>query len=131
MSAAINIELQVTDENLCSIVVTAIESGISYWARSMEYAHGCATSEPDEWYAEFRHAWWVPCGNALAFRLDDEDRWVRLDREGLLRGLRMWIMRHKATGAVQPDGTIETGWIDAGDADCIVQYAVFGELVYG
>jgi hypothetical protein len=56
-----------------------------------------------------------------------------------MKGLQMWIDEHHKVqlvrinnSSIYPYGytTIDTGNIDADDADCIVQYALFGELKY-
>ena len=41
------------------------------------------------------------------------------------------MSRSTSYGAVSGDGKVDCGEIDAGCADAIIQYALFGDLVFG
>jgi len=72
-------------------------------------------------------------GNQLSFYLYDEKAPRTLDLSRFLSGVRLW-MEHSGRLLVSEDNDdayIDAGEIDAADADAIVQYALFGELVYG
>ena len=46
-----------------------------------------------------------------------------------VNGLKLWVEKHPKNAF--PIYENEIGDIDADDADCILQYALFGELVFG
>lgn len=52
-----------------------------------------------------------------------------LTLDKFLRGLATYI--GSCYGYVVENGSLETGVIDAEGADCIVQYALFGDVIYG
>ena len=61
---------------------------------------------------------------------DDGKYWLSLDR--LLNGIEQWIKSGgDKYGAVCIDGTLYCGNIDAECADAIIQFALFGDIVYG
>lgn len=61
---------------------------------------------------------------------DDSEKW-ELDLERFLNGFKLWVEQGlDKYGAVQKDGTVDCGEIDAACADEIVQLALFGEIVY-
>lgn len=109
-------------EFLKDILITAVEGGCDYWAFNRGY-------DPDNGVVEFLEDEHDP-------RAADAP-WQKVDVDMIARGLAKikqpgfkinkqtlgWIM----TGDVNNDA----GDIDADAADCIVQAALFGELVYG
>lgn len=72
-------------------------------------------------------------GNQLLFHLYDDKATRTLDLSRFLAGVRLWIEHSGRLPVSEDDGDayIDAGEIDAADADAIVQYALFGELVYG
>ena len=59
--------------------------------------------------------------------LHDGTRWHELTKSHLMQGMQQWI----DSQTFKPGDAFDIGNIDAGDADSIVQYAIFGELKYG
>jgi hypothetical protein len=127
--ATAKIEIGLTASDVDNIMVTAIEGGIGYWAR--------LENDTDEWKDKpenISSAQWathlllqgkfVLFSDSEIFDESDPD-YVHppLTLEGLAKG---YALNHKK----RPwDSSIENG--DATTCDCIVQYAIFGELVYG
>ena len=72
------------------------------------------------------------CGGTLElFDAESDDKWT-LTRDMLLRGIKQWAeFGGDPCLAILGNGTLDTGEIDAEVADMIVQYALFGEVVYG
>lgn len=56
-----------------------------------------------------------------------------LDRDKFLAGFKLWLEndRDSYDAIDYSDGSVDCGQIDATCADEIVQYALFGELVFG
>ena len=65
--------------------------------------------------------------------VDEQDtEWYELDIEKFIQGFRLWLENGgDCYGAVSGDGKVDCGEIDAGCADAIIQYALFGDLVFG
>lgn len=61
----------------------------------------------------------------------EEDEIYELNLEKFLTGFKLWVAQGMdAYGAVS-GREVDCGMIDAGDADSIIQLALFGEVVYG
>lgn len=110
---------QLTDENISDILITAFEGGINYW---------CSTPiNVPEWPegAIFASDVIVKNKPILIFN-EDEDKWMELNLEKVLHGIKMFLSSHSLSCDFFLDGQF-----DASDADTIVQYALFDEIVYG
>lgn len=106
--------MQYTHEQIDDLMVTALEGGISYWCsrakvkdgdyRGSEYASGV-----------------ISRGGTLVLKDFEQEVEYDLDATMLAKGIRM---------AANHNGFTFDDY-DAADADNVIQYAVFGELVYG
>lgn len=104
------IEIDVTEEQLKDLVITAIEGGITgMWAKISGYSPSEGTVEVD----------------------DGESGTLKVSTRVIARGL-------KLCAAAKPDegGWAFAAWLkdrigDAIIADVILQFGVFGEVVYG
>ena len=112
-----------TDQDMEDIMVTALEGGIGYWA--------CLDNTLPEWDGQPSDtptavwAWKILSeGGTLHFQdaEDDEEKW-ELTLQKLYCGIAQTIQE------TYWDGDMDC--IDAEVADSIIQYALFGELVYG
>jgi len=133
MQHKVNIEVKITSTEIDHIICTAIEGGINYWCESYYGSGGDFSLLPENQVAmkyEWEH---LVYGGYLTM---DEDGNIehKLDQESFMKGLQMWIDKHPSNVDIitlpNKYTTINTGQIDADDADCIVQYALFGELKY-
>ena len=139
MVHTVNVKIKVTSSEIDNIMCTAIEGGINYWCDGY-YGSGGDFSLLPENQVEIKYEWeHLVYGGYLTMTEDTSDldssnfdkdgnllingMTHKLDQEKFMKGLQMWIDKHHVT-------TIDTGDIDADDADCIVQYALFGELKY-
>lgn len=117
-------EVSLSQENIDDIMVSALEGGINYW---------CCKAEVVE---EKRCGGWgheqIARGGALILHdAESSDKW-ELNLEKFLNGVKLWLQNgDDRYGALQCDGTLDTGEIDADMADMIVQYSIFGEVVFG
>ncbi|HWT40483.1 MAG TPA: hypothetical protein VN081_04445 [Dongiaceae bacterium] len=101
----------ITDEELADLMTTAL-AGIAYWANLAKLA-----DENDEFDGYLSNA--LALGKPLKIHVIDEpdDEWHTLTLEKVLEGL------SKRT-------SFDPLNYDALDGDAIIQYALFGELVY-
>jgi hypothetical protein len=111
-------EFEITDQELSDLMVTALEGGINYWCS------GCDVVEPD---GNLRPSdALLEDGWCLSFLDMDPMVAILLDKEGLLNGVaRAMEWGNFATVEALMDGH------DAETADVMIQFALFGEIVYG
>jgi hypothetical protein len=121
----VTLTCNVDKQTLFYLFVTALEGGIGYWSVCDQY-HWCAEGGEDDldgFYATVEET--------------EEDAPVthRIDAACILRGLQFFAqpgngykhVRQVARAVLMGDDAD----YDAGDADCIVQAGLFGEVVYG
>lgn len=124
ISFKIQIEKTVTAQEIEDIMVTALEGGIGYWACLLddepEFENKPKNIQTSQYAVEL-----LLLGKTIKFQdaEDDEGEIWELTIEKLLAGIA------QNTKERPHDCNIEDG--DDITADCIVQYALFGEIVYG
>lgn len=110
----IQLSFDLTDEFLADVATTAIEGGINYWTSRVQRidvdTFALTDEETDEGYLVTHQM----LANAI-------ERILGLDPTGTTG------IDSIASAVFERDA----GAIDAIDADCIVQVAVFGEVLYG
>lgn len=124
-------DVTIRNEDIDDIMVSALEGGINYWCRKAEVA-GDYLGE----YASDQ----ISRGGELILHDTEENKTYTLSKEKFLEGLKKYI----AAGNTEcidreTDGigiytgklNIDTCNIDANAADSIIQYAVFGDVIYG
>lgn len=121
----INVNVVVTNEDIENIIVTAIEGGIGYWA--------CLINEGKDWDDKPHNiSTSVHVANLLMKRkgvwfydtdegMNKESMW-ELTIDKFLSGLKMWVAKNKR---------VDFDNVDANDADHILQYALFNDIIYG
>ena len=134
--AKIKVEMYVTvtDEDIDDIMSCALEGGINYWCDGIKVV--------GEYLGEYGSEQ-IARGGKLKVHLeepfDDEDtETYELDKEKFLKGVEMYIKNPDKPYEivcfdtdVDGDLTIDTCMVDADVADMIIQYALFGEIVFG
>ena len=130
------IEREITEEVALDILTTAIEGGIGYWA--------CLLNDDPDWVAarkqwKAEHKDETPCycdtalqvmknGKAVKFEdaEDDSEVW-ELTMDKFLNGIKLYEEKHGRNVTKMMDD----GDFDAEDADCVIQYGLFNEVVFG
>ena len=115
-------KVKLTDEDIDDIVCTALEGGITYWCSSAEVVGGKYLGE----YASDQ----ISRGGSLRLYDAEEDKSYELTKYKFVTGFALACRDGYLDEAFDGDG-FDTGEIDAELADVIVQYALFGEVVYG
>ena len=146
-------EVVICDEDIDNVLSAALEGGISYWCKTADIvgdlrgidgspAYSSSPSLGGEVYL-CEH---VLHGGTLKLKVPDNDSptseeeysWLRLDKEELQRGIRLWLEKTfnrntMKTVTYRDDANVlrlDLALVDAEMADAIVQYALFGELVF-
>jgi hypothetical protein len=115
-------KFQLTDENIRDLIITAFEGGINYWCSGVVESYGDGGPHTSKYDV-------IPNNGILILGDDIEGRWVALTLPGLLNGIKMFCNLRGTTPANYFDS--DYGDYDADDADGMIQFAVFGEWVYG
>ena len=114
------IEVNLTQQDIDDIMVTALEGGINYWCRKAkvvgEYLGECASEQISRG------------GTLVLYDAESSDQW-ELTLEKFLNGVKLYF--EQGCHVQVEDNAIDAGDIDAGDADCIIQFALFGKEVFG
>ena len=119
----VEIRVELTQQDIDDIMVAALEGGINYWCDE-------AAVEGGEYLGKYASDQ-ISRGGTLLLHDTDEDAYRKLDLEKFLKGFKLWLENGgDQYGAVQGH-EVHCCNIDAGCADEIVQYALFGEVVYG
>jgi len=120
MELNINYKVELDNECIDDIMATALEGGITYWCDAAEVV--------GDYLGEYASEQ-ISRGGTLKLHDSEEDETYELTLDKFLAGLA------KAIGEggldVLHEGKIDPSSIDAEDADVIIQYAIFGEVVYG
>ncbi len=118
------IAVKLTQENIDDIMVGALEGGINYWCCEAEVVE-------EKRCSDWGHEQIARDGALILHDAKSDDKW-ELNLEKFLNGVKLWIQNgDDQYHALQKDGTLDTCQIDAEMADLIIQYALFGEVVFG
>lgn len=113
---------------LCGVMCSAVEGGINYWAETRHYEWGSengrfklgAIDKPTFEYSSVE---------VRDFE-DTEGQWHQVTIDTIAKGIR--LLTSKQVGVADRIlGYIASDDIDSDAADCIVQAALFGKIVYG
>ena len=147
MSIELTIKKTLSEEEIADVITTAIEGGIGYWAylnndtrewadarkalKAAKIAKG--ESDPSVYYDEII---WALLSNGMSVQFidaeaddydnPDADQVWELTMEKFVKGLEIYEAER---GSIKK--ALEDGNFDAVEGDCVFQYALFGELIYG
>ncbi|BAQ90817.1 hypothetical protein [uncultured Mediterranean phage uvMED] len=133
----LNVQIELKPDDINDILCTAFEGGVDYWCSGIVGSDGdleLINNGAVEIEYEYEH---VGYGGKLEVHVQANNNTAMiLDLENFQSGLQKWMDKNPNSVEVHHDyrnkyTTLDIGNIDAGDADCIVQYALFGKLVYG
>lgn len=114
------IEVELSTEDIDDIMCAALEGGICYWCGRAEVV--------GNYLGEYASEQIARGGSLLLHDAESADAW-ELNREKFLNGMKLYF--EQGCHVRVEDNHIDTCDIDADDADCIVQLAIFGEVMFG
>lgn len=120
MKLTINFDIIYRNQDIDDIICTALEGGINYWCDCVEVE--------GEYLGEYASEQ-ISRGGTLTFHDSEKPYQYKLTLDKFIKGLKTFI-RERGLDAIY-DLDIETFDIDADDADAIIQYALFDEIIYG
>lgn len=119
----------VTDEDIDDIMCSAFEGGITYWCGRVEVV--------GEYLGEYASEQISRGGELILWDAENDDESYRLNKEMLLEGIRLAIKNRDFEeyrwyeNRWYENNGLDCTQVDADVADCIIQYALFGEVVFG
>jgi hypothetical protein len=134
----IPVEIEVDDEWVQDVICTVVEGGISYWCPCITPigdTAGKAVKEAPIPFSEICASVLLLGGSLLLHAIESDDRGheeeYALTLEKLLKGAALWAKaRLNDAASLGELFSFDPGDIDADAADCIVQFGLFGKLVY-
>lgn len=131
MSNSLVLSMSVSDDFLEMVMVTAFDDphgACWYWAtpvRSSVLSGSYLTLEDDG--KTWKSVWCT----ATDSENDTEYAVIVVDKHALMHGLRLAVQDGHDSDIVKAVQDDDAGMVDGDMADAIVQYGVFGEIVYG
>lgn len=114
------IDVNLSQQDIDDIMAVALDGGICYWCRKAEVV--------GEYLGEYASDQ-ISRGGALILHDAESAQTWELTLEKFLKGVKLYF--EQGCHVQVEDNAIDTCDIDANDADCIVQFSVFGEVVFG
>lgn len=130
-SIKLDLSITVTDEDIDDIMVGALEGGINYWCSEAEVV--------GEYLGKFASEQ-ISKGGMLKIWVDEpfdeeDTEFYWLNKKKLMAGIKMYFedpaMPYDIFDRIEKEYRIDTCQADAVVCDMIVQFALFGEIVYG
>lgn len=119
----VTIEVPFTEQDIENVIVTAFEGGTDYWMGLIRKKDQFDAKPKDEPISTWITKLLLEGQEVEVCDIEDRsERWV-LTLQKILAGI-------AKNAKERPDNAYKENW-DADDADCIIQYALFGEMVYG
>lgn len=119
----VEIEVKLSRQDIDDIMVGALEGGITYWCQEAEVV--------GDYLGEYASDQISRGGKLILHDAESSDKW-ELTLEKFLNGVKLWLQNgDDRYHALQKDGTLDTCNVDGEMADLIVQYAIFGEVIFG
>lgn len=119
-SVKIEISVTVTDEVIDIIMFNALDGGVDGWCKKVEVVGDCLAE-----YADYQ----ISRGGQLKFSNEDGEEFI-LDKEKLLKGIEYACAQYGIVEVYYGGFCVDVNCIDEDVAGEIVQYALFGEVLY-
>lgn len=126
-------KVALSEEDITDIVIEGLEHGIGYWSildnTGKEYEEA-----PEDEPVAITTAELLLAGKTIIFEdTEDENEKWELTLEKLLAGIQMYLNTPNGKGCLESDleeCVLNPCNVDADTADCMFQYALFGEIVF-
>ena len=121
----VDMQIKVTSEDVDDIMAGGLDGGIIYW---------CDKAEPvGDYLGEYASEQISKGGKIMLYDFEEGEKYC-LDLEKLLKGIKLWAENPVGRSCLEyMDGklVIDCCNADAVVCDAIIQYALFGDVVYG
>lgn len=119
----VSLELIITREDIDNILSGALDGGITYW---------CGEAEVVGKYLGEYASEQISRGGELVLHDIEYDAAYLLNLEKMISGIERWVADGPKYGLELEGGSLrlDCGMIDAASTDVIVQYALFGQILF-
>ena len=118
----LELKARVATRDIDDIMCAALEGGITGWCR--------AAKPVGKMLGEYGHEQIARGGSLMLYDAESSDKW-ELTLDKFLRGLAQAVEDGVPVAIDAGSGSIDPSEVDADGADMIIQYALFGEVVFG
>ena len=118
----LELKARVATQDIDDIMCAALEGGITGWCR--------AAKPVGKMLGEYGLEQIVRGGSLMLYDIESSDKW-ELTLNKFLHGLALAIESGASVTIDAESGYIDTSDVDAECADMIIQFALFGDLVFG
>lgn len=125
MNWTVKVDKSFTDDEVEDLIITALEGGSNYWYDIIEVLPSPNIIGDVDMYPKIMYSDGVIIGTKDDDTINGSKRWT-LNRHTITRGLQAW-----ADNMPKSFAKFMAGDYDADDADVFLQYALFGEVVFG
>lgn len=122
---SVEFKVRISDEDIDDIMVSALEGGINYWCYRAE-----AVGNPLGEYASDQ----ISRGGMLRLYDREDESVYELTKEKLVKGVAMYLenpTQSDVLEVIDHELRLDTSYVDAVVSDCMVQYALFDDIIYG
>jgi hypothetical protein len=129
----LEVPVKLDDGFVNDVICTMFEGGSNYWINTIKINHPngmkLKSTPTSEWAADALNKG----GSVTIFPHEYDGDIVTLNKQNLIDGVKKWAAGSNLLEIINEDGQnyIDAGNIDADEADVILQYSVFGEIVFG
>jgi hypothetical protein len=123
MVGKVTVVREISEDEICNIIVACFEGGCNYWLGVDNSTTEFKNKPKDEPLSTWCTKVLLEGGTVNMYDVEDEDTRWKLTLKKLIKGI-------KLNAQERPNNADPENW-DAEDTDCILQYALFSEVVYG
>ena len=127
MEAVIKCSVQISDDLIESLLCSAFEGGITYWANNVSCEDKEDMKETGGWKHEYLTK--TKKKDAVMYIHDIDGGRVEITKKSIIDALQK--MDYKENGCTRALQRILNEQYDSDDADLLVQMACFGKVIYG
>ena len=119
---AVQQKITLTTENIDDIMVSALEGGITGWADAADVIE-------EKRVADWGHEQ-IARGGIMMIHDFHDDKTYELTLDKFLTGFKLWFESGRDRFGAVSTHEVDCCLIDGDAADCIIQYALFGDRIY-
>jgi len=123
------IEAELTNEFFSDVLTTAFEGGSNYWIDHITITTVPPRAKPKEIPTTEWAGIAINSGGNIKIVSTEDDK--ILTKLTLAKGVMLWAKQFPRNILFSDGNILDASNIDASDADCILQYALFDKLIFG